>query len=234
MTCLRRATANDVAGMGAVVQDTWDREILPEVCIAQIEDEDSALWVAREQDDVVGFASAFLTVDRAGLRRWEVDLLAVQRPSQGQGLGQELIRRVCQDAAGRNVALARAALRLENVPSQRAFERAGFSTNGQVYHLLLWSPKCIDGPAACPEGVSLLRVDTLTYRGLWIEGLASLPHAKQRSVARAARATIARENRLNTGALIPADDEHLLAPELQEQATLQGQYCWFVRPGGPT
>lgn len=234
MIHLARAALTDIEGIRAVVRDIWEQDALPDVCKAQIQDDACALWVAKERDDVLGFVSAFLTLDRAGHRRWEIDLLAVRHASQGHGLGQRLIRRVYQDAARQDVALARAAIRVENVPSQRAFERAGFSTDGQVYHLLLWSPQRVDVLAACPQGVSLLPVDTLTYRGLWIEGLAGLPHAEQRCVVRTARATIARENRLNTGALISADDEHLLAPDLRDEAKLQGEYCWFVKPGGPT
>ncbi len=234
MSRLSRAIITDIEGIGAVVQDVWKQEILPGVCKAQIEDDAGALWVAKAKDDVLGFISAFLTVDKAGRRRWEVDLVAVRPAHQGKGLGQRLIRRVWQDAEGRNAVEARALIRVNNLPSQKAFRRAGFTSDSHVQRLLLWPPKLAENPAPCPDGVSLLAVDTLTYRGLWIEGLASLPHAEQRSVVRTARATIARENRLNTGALVLADRERLLSPDLRAQAKVHGEYYWFTKPSQET
>jgi GNAT superfamily N-acetyltransferase len=219
-----------VEGIRAIVHDIWEQDIIPHVCEAQIQGDASAVWVAKEHDRVLGFVSAFLTMDRAASRRWEVDLLAVQPTSQGRGLGQGLIQRVCQDAEGCAAVVARAAVRVGNLPSQRVFEKIGFSTDGQVHQLLLWSPQAGQDPVLLPAGASLLPVDTLTYRGLWIEGLTRLRHGEQRSVVATARATIAREDRLNTGAMVPLEETHLLEPDLRSQAKMHGEYRWFIKP----
>lgn len=234
MIRLTRAVASDVAGIGAVVHDVWEQEILPDVCRAQMEGDASALWVARNGDDVLGFVSGFLTRSRAGRLRWEIDLLAVRRASQGQGLGQSLIRRICEDGEKRGAVLARAAIRVENLPSQKAFEKAGFSTAGRIHHLYLWDPQSGAVSHRSLDPVLLLPVDTLTYRGLWIEGLEQVSWSKQRLAVRtarawAARARATRESRLNTGALVPDGDGDILAPDLRDQAHVQGRYCWFVR-----
>ncbi len=230
MSVLRRATFGDVDGIAAVVYDVWEENILVDVCEAQIQDDACALWVAEDGGDVAGFVSAFLTVGCGGVRRWEVDLLAVRRASQGQRLGRELVLAACGDGARRDVAVARAAIRVDNVASQRAFEHAGFATDRRVHKLLVWFPKLNDGPNDVRQA-TLLPVDTLTYRGLWIEGLTSeeLTSQERRSAVRAARARAARDERLNTGAVIPVDEEHLLAVDLREQASVHGEYYWFVR-----
>lgn len=230
MTVVRNATPADVEGVAAVVRDVWAREILPEVCRAQTEDDTSGLWVAVEEGHVVGFASAFLTVNEAQDRRWELDLVAVTPALQGQGLGERLIRRACQDGAQRDIALVRALVRVGNVASQKAFGRAGFMTDRRVYHLLQWSPRPARTPAAAVDGVSLLPVDTLVYRGLWIEGLEDVSPIRQSSAVAAARSIIAREGRLTAGALVAADREHLLAAGVRSRAETIGAYYWFVTP----
>jgi hypothetical protein len=160
-----------------------------------------------------------------------VDLLAVRRVSRGRRLGQKLVLAACQDAARHNVSVARAAIRVDNVASQRTFENAGFATDRRVHQLLLWTPRFSDSPDVCPKDVTLLPVDTVTYRGLWIEGLTSagLGAELQRDVVRTARWVAAREERLNTGTLVPADEAHLLAADLRNQASVHGEYYWFVK-----
>lgn len=222
---------DDVSGIAAVVYDVWAQDILAGVCAAQMQDDACALWVAAGGNDVAGFVSAFLTVARGGARRWEVDLLAVRRASQGQRLGRKLVLAACQDAARHNASVARAAIRVENVASQKAFEYAGFETDRRSHELLLWAPKSSAAPNVCPKSVTLLPVDTLTYRGLWIEGLAcaGLTAREQRGVVKAARSMVARESRLNAGAVIPKDMAHLLPSDLRNQASVQGEYYWFVK-----
>jgi hypothetical protein len=160
-----------------------------------------------------------------------VDLLAVRRASQGQSLGRKLVLAACQDAARHNVSVVRAAIRVENIASQKAFEYAGFETDQRSHELFLWDPEFGNALAVCPQAVTLLPVDTLTYRGLWIEGLAcaELTAGEQHGVVKVARSVVARENRLNTGAVISKDAVHLLPTDLRDQASVHGKYYWFVK-----
>ncbi|MCK4316745.1 MAG: hypothetical protein KAX24_13335, partial [Anaerolineae bacterium] len=117
--------------------------------------------------------------------------------------------------------------------SQKTFENAGFTTDWRIHKLLLWTPDPSDNPIAYARNVTLLPMDTLTYRGLWIEGLTSegLTIEEQRQAVKTARSMIARDGRLNTGALIPVYyEEHLLATDLRETASVHGEYYWFVKP----
>jgi GNAT superfamily N-acetyltransferase len=218
-----------LGGTADVVKDVWEQDVLPDVFKAQIEHDASVLWVAEQKDDVLGFVSAFLTVTGDGRRRWEIDLVAVRTASQGHGLGTRLIERACEAGQPWQASLTRALIRVENVPSQRAFEAAGFTTDGRRHELFLWLPGNEADPRPYAGPVTLLPVDTLTYRGLWIEGLTAAPADEQRHAVRAARSIAARESRANVGTVIPADRERLLAPDLRNQARIHAEYRWFVK-----
>jgi hypothetical protein len=173
-------------------------------------------------------------VDKNGKRRWEVDLLAVRRASQGQRLGQRLVEAACADERILGTPLARAAIRVDNIASQKTFENAGFKTDGEIHRLLTWTPTQDNGSIVYGGSVTLVPVDTLTYRGLWLEGLTAynVDIDEQRSAVHMARSIIAWEGRHNTGAMIPAIGSHRLAPDLEESAKLVGEYHWFVKRMG--
>jgi N-acetylglutamate synthase-like GNAT family acetyltransferase len=228
---LREATPADIPGIAAVVRDAWGQDILPDVCEAQTRCQACALWVAAEGDNVTGFVSAFLTVDKDGKRRWEVDLLAVRHANQGQRLGQQLVEAACEDERVRSTPIARAAIHVNSVVSQKTFKNAGFTTDGEVHKLLTWTPTRDTGPIVYGGSVTLVPVDTLTYRGLWLEGLTAynVDADEQRSAVHTARSIIAWEGRHNTGAMIPAIGSHRLAPDLEETAEMIGEYHWFIK-----
>jgi ribosomal protein S18 acetylase RimI-like enzyme len=229
MIAIRKATPADVPGIGAVVRETWGQDILPDVCEAQTRCQACALYIAAKENDVAGFVSAFLTVDKDGHRRWEVDLLAVRPASQGQRLGQRLVEAVCADERARGTPLARAAIRIDNIASQKTFENAGFKTDGEIHRLLIWTPTQDNGPIVYGGSVTLVPVDTLTYRGLWLEGLTAynVDVEEQRNAVMMARSIIAWEGRHNTGTMIPAIGSHRLAADLRDVAKMHGEYHWF-------
>ena len=68
--------------------------------------------------------------------------------------------------------------------------------------LFLWAPlDCKFATNVTERLFIFIPVDTLTYRGLWIEGFVepTLPLQEQHNVVRAARNSIFHEDRLNTG-----------------------------------
>jgi L-amino acid N-acyltransferase YncA len=234
MITVRKAEPADVPGIGDVIRDAWKQDILPDVCEAQTRCQACALYVAAEGDDVAGFVSAFLTVDKDGKRRWEVDLLAVRHTNQRQRLGQRLVEAACADERAQDVHLARAAVHVDNIASQKTFKSAGFATDGEMHKLLVWTPTHDAGPIVYGGSVSLVPVDTLTYRGLWLEGLTAynVDEDEQHSAVHTARSIIAWEGRHSTGAMIPAIGSHRLAPDLEESAKMMGEYYWFVKRMG--
>jgi ribosomal protein S18 acetylase RimI-like enzyme len=231
MIKIRRATPEDVEGVAVIVQDVWEQAIDVEVCYSQITDNTCAIWVAIEEDKVAGFVSAFLTVSQNEVRRWEVDLLAVRQASRGQRLGQKLVEATWVDARKHQVKMARAAVRVDNIASQRTFERVGYTTDWRVYKLFLWSPQLAEDQIVYPPQVMLLPVNTLTYRGLWIEGLAvaDVSEDEQQQAVTTARALIAQQGRMNTGALILVENENCLADDVRAMATVPGEYHWWQK-----
>jgi ribosomal protein S18 acetylase RimI-like enzyme len=228
---IRRAALEDVQGIATVIQDVWEQVIDVEVCHSQIKDKTCVIWVAIEEDKVAGFVSAFLTVGQNEVRRWEVDLLAVRQASRGQRLGQKLVEATWVDARKHQVKMARAAVRVDNIASQRTFERAGYTTDWRVHKLFLWSPQLAEDQIVYPPPVMLLPVNTLTYRGLWIEGLAvaGVSEDEQRQAVTTARALIAQQGRMNTGALILVENEDRLADDVRAMATVPGEYHWWQK-----
>ncbi|GAB4479868.1 MAG: hypothetical protein Kow00124_25990 [Anaerolineae bacterium] len=234
MTIIRPALPGDLEGIRSIIRAVWGVDLLPESFYAQIEGPDAAIWVAAD-GTVEGFISGFKSVGLEGVHRWELDLLAVAPGSQGRGLGRLLVEAAWQDAVARGVDLVRGLVRYDNLASSEVFKAAGFTSDGRLHDLYLWLPW--DGEPvtpALPPGVLLLPVETLTYRGLWVEGLdpVRLTPDEQREAVIAARVQTAAEKRRNAGAVIPAALEHHLDPLLRDEAALHGVYHWWTRIPG--
>ena len=82
------------------------------------------------------------------------------------------------------------------IASQRAFSKAGFTTDAQARSIFLWDPLVCESAADVPEAVHLIPIDTLTYRGLWIDGFveSQLSVKEQRNVIRKARSYLFHQN----------------------------------------
>jgi len=228
---IRQATNNDANGVEAITQAVWNQKIDHEVFQNQIENDTCVIHVAIEHNQVAGFLSSFLTIDVHHNRRWEVDLLVVRPENQGYGLGTALIQSVWDDAQKHRAGFARAMVRTDNIASQKAFSRAGYSTNGKRHHLYLWPPQIQPEQTMLPNNVTLLPMDTLTYRGLWIEGLITPTRTdkEQSDILSKAQNIVVTQKRLNTGAVIPMDEETVLSKDLLASGTIHGEYGWWVK-----
>ena len=133
-------------------------------------------------------------------------LLSFSSTIQGRGIGTSLIEEALTYGSNLGVHWAKASIRVDNYASQRAFFKAGFTMDAQVRSLFIWDPLALQvHPRMCPRLFHLIPVDTLMYRGLWIEGFveSQLPRKEQHNVIRAARNSIFHEDRLNTGIFMP-------------------------------
>jgi N-acetylglutamate synthase-like GNAT family acetyltransferase len=227
MVEIRRASVDDVAGIAAIIQDVWAQEIDLPYCHDLISAEKQHVWVAEQSGEIAGFVAGFLTTGRDNLRRWEVDLLAVRTTSQGQRLGQRLVEAITVDAETQHVDLIRGLIRVGNIASQRSFERAGYHTDEQTYKMVFWSPQKSDAKLPADEAIIAIPVDTLTYRGLWLEGL-ELPRitdSLRRATIIGGQALAGQEGRLSASALIPI--EKILLEDLTQYATIHGHHQWW-------
>ena len=224
MSDIRLAQPDDAEAIHRILQETWGESLLFDVFADHISLPDHQVFVAVEAGEVVGFLSAFL--EAIPTPRWEIDLIVVRSTSQGKGIGPFLIQEALTYGSRLGVRSAKASIRIDNYASQRAFAKVGWTTNAQGGSLLLWNPLAFRFIANIPETVHLIPVDTLTYRGLWIEGFieSQLSQQAQRDVIRAAQSRIFDEDRLNTGMFIPDDLKGIIAPDLLTTATDFGQY----------
>ena len=198
--------------------------LLFDVFIDNVSMPEHQVFVAVEADEIAGFLSAFLVPKPTP--RWEIDLIIVRLASQGKGIGTSLIEEALIYGSNLGAHWAKASIRVDNYASQAAFSKAGFATDAQVLSLFLWEPLACKSVANVANGVYLIPVDTLIYRGLWIEGFveSQLSAKEQHNVICAAQCCAFNENRLNTGMFIPSDLKETIAPNLLTTATNFGQY----------
>ena len=224
MSDIRLAQPDDAEAIHLILQETWGDSLLFDVFTDHISAPAYQALVAVEAGEVAGFLSAFLVSSTTP--RWEIDLIIVRSAIQGRGIGTSLIEEALTYGSNLSVHWAKASIRMDNYASQRAFSKAGFTTDTQVGSTFVWDPLACKAAANVPETVHFIPVDTLTYRGLWIEGFveSQLPQKEQHNVIRAAQNSIFHEDRLNAGVFIPDSLKHIIAPDLLTAATNLGQY----------
>lgn len=230
MSNIRLARPDDAEAIHLILQETWGESLLFDVFTDHISSPEYQVFVAVDGGEIAGFLSAFLV--RSPVPRWEIDLILVRSTSRGKGMGTFLIEEALTYGSHLEVPWAKASIRIDNHASQRAFSKAGFVTDAQVRSLFLWDPLACKSATNIPETVHLIPVNTLTYRGLWIEGFSEsqLSVKAQHKVIRVAQNHIFHENRLNTGLFIPDSLKYTLAPDLLTTATDFGQYHRWEYP----
>lgn len=211
------------------MREVWGQDLAGEAFGDQLASETSGIWVSLRGGEVVGFTSAFRTEDLQGHGRWEIDLVAVHPEHQGEGRGRLLVEAAYGAGVRLGLSRSRAFVRVDNTASQRMFEHAGFATDGVVRTLHLWDASSVDKQGDdCPAGVRLIPVDTLTYRGLWIEGLESekLSGNDRRHAIRCARRRVGAESRLNMGAFLCEGQLPGLDGEERPEVLHGAYHCW--------
>ena len=98
----------------------------------RLDNPDCRIYIGMEQETPVGVIRVERIQDapQAGLISYSVDGNA-----RGRGIGTELLRKICrQDLEMEGIQVLAGQVKLENLPSQKAFEKAGyqeFLRNGQ-------------------------------------------------------------------------------------------------------
>ena len=194
--------------------------------ILQIEDviayDSHTLIVAVEGSKVAGFACGFVTPAMDGQRRYELDLLAVHPDFQGRGTGRKLVSEHTQTAINAGVQYSRGLVAVGNIPSQKAFTASGYVLLPKV-HAVYVSGDDIYAMQPVPEDAHLIPVETLTYRGIWMEGIIT-----SQSIA-AAQAMKTRYRRDSTGAVVSLDDVDSIMALTQANYDYIGEYQWWIK-----
>jgi ribosomal protein S18 acetylase RimI-like enzyme len=224
MLSIRLARPDDAQAIHLILQEVWGDSLLFDVFSDHISSPEHQIFVAVDTGEIAGFLSAFLAPKQTS--RWEMDIIIVHPKSQGKGIGTSLIQEALTYGANLGACCTKASIRVGNYASQRAFSKAGFTTDDQVFSLLLWDPLACESVTNVVEDVRLMPVDALTYRGLWIDGFveSQLSVKEQHNVIRAAQNRIFHENRLNTSMFIPDSLKQTIAPDLLASATDYGRF----------
>ena len=224
MLDIQLARPDDAQAIHLILQETWGDSLLFDVFTDHISSSEHQVFVAVEAGKVAGFLSAFLVSNP--VPRWEIDLVVVCSTSRGKGIGTSLIQEALTYGSNLGAYCTAASIRVDNYVSQRAFFKAGFTTDAQARSLFLWGPLTCEFATDVPDTVHLIPVDTLTYRGLWIDGFveSQLSSKEQHNVIRKARSYLFHQSRSNTGISIPDNLTHTIGSDLLTTATNHGQY----------
>lgn len=220
---------------------------------------------APQRETVAGFCIAFPVSSLRGAW-WEIDLLAVRPDRQGCGLGWQLIQAAA--AGGEGLAgLARAVVAAGNRRSARAFAHAGLTAEPSPCTLLIrrlseQAPGLKPAPGVAvrkaaethnrpgpalllaeehgrPAGhAELIEVETLLYRGIWIESLAAPSRAAREALVCHAMSRALASGLDEVSAMVPRQDQPLLHTLLAAGFRSMGAYYWFnadlpLRSSGP-
>ena len=215
----RLATFADTTHIAGLIHETWGTPTQEDLIDSVLTRPDAPIWVVRNDAGLVGFCSGFMTHAADGTPRWEVDLLAVASAARGQGLGRSLVAHSVQSGRQYGAALFRALIAIRNAASARCFEVNGFQA-ASICDLWVGAPAAVEMlPPPLPDSAHLIRVETLTYRGVWVEGHYDVPTfvaAQQMALA---------DKRDTVGAVIPAGMAHDAA---QLQFAHIDTYQWWV------
>jgi GNAT superfamily N-acetyltransferase len=159
------ATLEHASGIAALKRLAWPDESVDVAQVrAALATPEHVVWVALDAGRVVGFVDGFLTRSQQGVRRWEVDLLAVHPGYLRRGLGRRLVQASTGAGRRKGAALARALIAVDNVASQRTFARCAYQPERSPCELY------VSTSGQLPRGLYAVPVVTFNYTGLWLEG----------------------------------------------------------------
>lgn len=167
---IRQARPNDGSRIAKVKVLVWPDEHIDCKHITEaILDANHETFVATKKHEVIGFVDSFSTVSRQGVKRWEIDLLAVHPNHRGQRFGEHLVKASVDAGREAQAAIARALIRTENIASQKIFARCGYQKDSTVFNLYV-SSNDVKKQKRLSHNLRVTPVQTFNYRGLWLEG----------------------------------------------------------------
>ena len=178
--------------------------------------------VATVDDQIVGFVSNFLTRSLQGSWRFELDLMAVAEGAQGRGFGGTMVAESISLARQSQAESVRALVAAHNSPMQSLCRRCGFKRSSARYHLYVAAPKSNPVAAGRDYAAHLVQVETLTYKGIWLEGELS-----QAAIDRA-QVCARRPNCSRIGTVIPQDNAAAAAILRANQFERIGEFDWWT------
>ncbi len=170
---IRPATPADAAAIARIAAEALGEDLDPASPRVRSILESGINFVAVVDERAAGFAHNFTTRDSVGRRRLELDLLAVDRAARGLGGGSALVARSIVAARRSGASCLRALVAADNVAMRALCQRAGLAIAGGRQWLFACHPLEIELEPGPSSAARCIEVDTLAYRGVWLEGALS-------------------------------------------------------------
>ena len=167
---IRAAQPSDTEDIARIANDSFSDKIECDQIRRILNLKQNYTCVATVSGQVVGFVDNFNTASASGELRLELDLLAVDRNARGLGAGKALIGQSIALARELNLSSVRALVAVSNRAMRRLCASCGFSQSSEDYQLYVSATCTGTCERQGSESAHLIVVDTLSYRGIWIEG----------------------------------------------------------------
>lgn len=103
-------------------------ELSKEFLERRINQQDSLIFLAMQEDNLLGFCQVYPSFSSLSLRPvWILNDIFVQEASRGQHIAEKLIRHALEQAAANDVVRIRVSISQYNEAAQRLFEFTGFA-----------------------------------------------------------------------------------------------------------
>ena len=217
------ATRSHLDGLLKVYANVWTDSVDPINVERVLQNHDHVTQVAIQNSIVVGFVDGFETLSIRRERRWEVDLLAVHGDFQYQGVGSALIQANLAAAKSSGCKITRALIATDNYASQKAFHKNQFEPDETVLSLYMHSQPT-NQYATPNKQAHLITVDTINYRGIWVEG----EFARQDLRAACYQRSLAKLDVV--GCLVAQNDEAKIDLLQEQDFEPTGSWQFWIRP----
>lgn len=127
MIIYRRMTLSDVDAVYQIERDTFAMPWSRDSFVAEMTQNKCARYlVAEDESGVIAYAGAWLVLDEGHITN-----IAVQKEKRGQGVGQEITKRLMQYASNLGAAYLTLEVRKGNAVAQRMYRALGFHPVGE-------------------------------------------------------------------------------------------------------
>ncbi|MGB0387076.1 MAG: GNAT family N-acetyltransferase [Ardenticatenaceae bacterium] len=224
---IQPATPQDALGIASVQARVWPSEQADMARITDVlQDATHTTLVALANKQVVGFVDCFETRPASGIRRWEIDLIAVDPDFHRRGVGTRLMAGANAAGHARGITVARAFVATSNIASQRTFARCGYQSDWIKRDLYICNqPPTRSTKVGRPQEIAptegLIPVSTLRYRGWWIEERWTLERLS------AAQDLLHHQESQVVGAVIPLHQPAAIQAAKQAGYFFVGQFHWW-------
>ena len=91
-----------------------------------VADSNTELWVARDEDSIVGMATLAVVLLPEG-ERAQMEDIVVDEKCRGQGLGEKLCTKIVERARERNISTMTLSSRADRVAANKLYQKLGFT-----------------------------------------------------------------------------------------------------------